>query len=643
MSLNACLPRRTSSLTALAVLTLCALLAPLGHTQNSAAAAVTHSSGAAASLTPARMSAVLNAATDSSGQTNFLTADQAFQVAASAAGPDGVRLHWQIADGYYLYRSRIHVKTASPVQLGELQLPQGKSQTDEYFGTQQIYERALSATLPVARSAGSGAVNLAIDVTYQGCAHAGLCYPPITKTLDVSLPPAGTAHSGPLAATPAAAGAAAYVSQQDYLAGLIRGGNVFVMLGLFFAAGLLLSFTPCVLPMVPILSGLIAGHGANITTTKAFLLSLTYVLGMAFTYTLAGVAAAAAGSQVQAAFQQTWIIVLFAGLFVALAASMLGAFTLQMPTAIQSRLSMVSNRQAAGSFGGVAIMGVLSALIVTTCVGPALVAVLLAIGQGGNMARGAAALFVMSLGMGTPLLVVGASAGKLLPKAGPWMDTIKQLFGAMMLAVAAWMLSRILPGRAAVAVWAIPVGLAAWVLWRGARGIRHVPLLARGVAVLAAVYALVLLVGAGLGGTDPLAPIPGWGGQRQELSFQTIKSVGDLDREISLAQASGRPLMLDFYADWCVSCKEMEKYTFTDPTVQAALRNAVLLRANVTANDAQDQALMKRFDIIGPPTIAFYGADGHERAPYRVVGFMKAPEFAVLSRKAMGSGPASAS
>jgi thiol:disulfide interchange protein DsbD len=638
---------------ALLVILSAALLLP-GPTraQNSAAAAVTHSSSPA-TLTPGGMSAVLDAAHNPGGEPTFLSPDQAFQVSASAAGPDSVRIAWQIADGYYLYRSRIHVKTDDPVQLGALALPEGEAHNDEYFGAQQIYHHGLSATLPVARPGGSGDLKVAVAVTYQGCATAGLCYPPITKTLAVTLPPAGTA-GGPGSATLTAApdatantetgaatgtatAGATFVSEQDRLAALIRDGNLLLVLGTFFGLGLLLAFTPCVLPMVPILSGIIAGHGTNVTTARASLLSLTYVLGMACTYTLAGVAVAAAGSHVQALFQQTWIIVLFAGLFVVLALSMMGLFTLQMPAAIQTRLSAASNRQTAGSFGGVAVMGALSALIVTTCVAPPLVATLAVIGQSGNMARGAAALFAMSLGMGAPLLVVGASAGKLLPKAGPWMDTVKQLFGVMMLAVAAWMLTRVTPSWAVLLLWAVPAAVAAALLWRGARGVRHLPILVRAAAVAAGAYALALIVGAGIGGTDPLAPIPAWAGHHEELTFHTIKSVSDLDREVSQAQASGHPVMLDFYADWCVSCKEMEKYTFTDPAVRSTLKDVVLLRANVTANDTDDQALLKRFGIYGPPTIAFYGADGHERAPYRVVGFMKAPQFAELSRKAVGT------
>ncbi|HEY1899552.1 MAG TPA: protein-disulfide reductase DsbD [Steroidobacteraceae bacterium] len=637
--------RRRLAIAALLVLPAALLLSRVSQAQNSAAAAVTHSAATPSTLTPGAVSAVLDAAHNPIDQPKFLSPDQAFQASATAAGPDSVRIDWQIADGYYLYRSRIKVKTASPVQLGALALPEGKSQTDEYFGTQQIYEHALSATLPVARPGGAGSLKLAVAVTYQGCAHAGLCYPPITKTLAVTLPPAGTAGGGTAAAAPdvAAVGPAVgtgastgtFVSEQDRLAALIRDGNLLLVLGTFFGLGLLLAFTPCVLPMVPILSGIIAGHGTNVTTLRAFMLSLTYVLGMACTYTLAGIAVAAAGSHVQALFQQTWIIVLFAGLFVVLALSMMGLFTLQMPAAIQTRLSAASNRQTAGSLGGVAIMGALSALIVTTCVAPPLVATLAVIGQSGNMARGAAALFAMSLGMGAPLLVVGASAGKLLPKAGPWMDTVKQLFGVMMLAVAAWMLTRVTPPGAVLLLWAVPAAVAAWLLWRGARGIRHLPILVRAAAVAAGAYALTLLVGAGIGGTDPLAPIPAWAGHHEELSFHTIKTVGDLDRAVAQAQAGGHPVMLDFYADWCVSCKEMEKYTFTDPKVQASLKDVVLLRANVTANDADDQALLKRFGIYGPPTIAFYGTNGQERAPYRVVGFMKAPEFAALSRRAV--------
>jgi len=331
------------------------------------------------------------------------------------------------------------------------------------------------------------------------------------------------------------------------------------------------------------------------------------------------------------------VLALFAALFVAMALSMFGLFTVQMPAAIQSRLADLSNRQSAGTFGGVAIMGALSALIVTTCVGPALVAALLVISQTGQMARGGAALFAMSLGMGTPLLVVGASAGRLLPKAGAWMDLVKKLFGVMMLAVAAWMLARVVPERVALVLWAAPALILGWLLWSQVRTASAAAFGVRTAGALAALYGVALLAGSALGGTDPLAPLPAFAAKTHSLPFRSIKSVADLDREVAEARAHGRSVLVDFSADWCTSCKEMERYTFTDPGVQSALSGTVLLRANVTQNDADDQALLKRFGIFGPPTIAFYGSDGQERSQYRVVGYMKAAAFAARTRAAFSA------
>lgn len=559
-----------------------------------------------------------------SGGDEFLDPDVAFRLAVAADGPDRAQLVWEIAPGYYLYRNRLAVATTSrEATLGQLVLPKGESHTDEYFGEQEVYREELAASLPVAR-AGGRALTLPVTVTYQGCADAGLCYPPITKALSVDLPAGGTMSVE----------TSGFVSKQDWMAGFIRSGNLLLVIGFFFGAGLLLAFTPCVLPMVPILSGIIAGQGANVTTRRAFFLSLSYVLGMAFTYTLAGIAAAAAGAQVQAVFQQPWIVTVFALLFIVLALSMFGLFTIQMPAAIQTRLADASNKQRAGTFGGVAVMGALSALIVTTCVAPALVATLAVIGQSGDVLRGGLALFAMSLGMGAPLLVVGASAGKLLPKAGGWMDTVKRAFGVLFLLVAAWMLGRIVPGAVALLLWAATAFAAVWVC-RTALSQARRKWIPGAIGAIAALYGLALLAGAALGGSDPLAPIPQLGGKHAELPFKTIKSVEDLEAEIAAAHAAGRPVMLDFYADWCVSCKEMEKYTFTDTSVQAALSKAVLLRADVTSNDAADQALLKHFGIFGPPTIAFYGADGVERRNFRVVGYMKAGEFASLAARAL--------
>jgi thioredoxin:protein disulfide reductase len=561
----------------------------------------------------------------------FLHPDQAFRLEAQAVGPDRVKLEWQIADGYYLYRSRLQTKTDSPqAQLGPLSLPRGKEKEDEYFGKQEVYHNELIATLPVSRGAANETLSVPLKVTYQGCADAGLCYPPTTKTINVSLPP------GIGATLSSSASADTFVSEQDRQASFIVEGNLLLVMAAFFGSGILLAFTPCVLPMVPILSGIIIGQGDKVSSRRSFALSLVYVLGMSFTYTIAGALFAAAGKQVQAALQQPAIIVPFALLFVVLAVSMFGAFNLQMPAAIQTRLTNLSNRQASGTFVGVAIMGALSALIVTTCVAPALIASLTVISQTGDVLRGASALFAMSLGMGAPLLVVGASAGKLLPRVGPWMDTVKQLIGVMMLGVAVWMLSRLVPGQVALVLWAIPALVAAYILWKITARVSSTIVIARLAGVAAGIYGVLLLTGAALGGTDPLAPVPGLAGkQHRELPFQTIKSVEDLQREVAAAKSNGQPVMVDFYADWCVSCKEMEKYTFTDEAVQASLGNARLLRADVTQNDATDQALLKHFGIFGPPTIAFYSPQGEERRNYRVVGYMKAEEFAPLSRQAM--------
>ena len=569
----------------------------------------------------------------------FLPPEQAFRVAASAESPNRVRLSWAIAPGYYLYRSRLKFATTSPgVTLGKPELPAGDTKEDEYFGKQVVYHKDLIAHLGLKRTATAGN-QLALAVTYQGCAEAGLCYPPITRQFTISLPSGAAAAAGGAAATGGGiVGSQPYVSDQDRLARMIRTGSLAAIAATFFGLGLLLAFTPCVLPMVPILSGLIAGQGPRITTARAFSLSLTYVLGMALTYTIAGAAFAAAGRQVQAVFQQPWIIMLFAGLFIALAMSMFGFYTLQMPAAIQTRLMASSNQQRAGTFGGVAAMGALSALIVTACVAPALVGALLVIGQGGDVFRGAAALFAMSLGMGAPLLIVGTWAGKLLPRAGAWMETVKQLFGAMMLGVAAWMLARLVSDRYALLLYCAPLIAAFIVLWRlHNRGALR--FLGRAAALAAGVYAVLLGVGAARGATDPLRPLAvPTAAAVAEPHFVRVANLAELDRAVSTAAAAGRAVMLDFYADWCVSCKEMERYTFANPQVRKALVQLTLLRADVTANNADDQALLKRFGIFGPPTIAFYGSDGQERSAYRVVGYMRAPAFADVLARATAPG-----
>jgi thiol:disulfide interchange protein DsbD len=572
---------------------------------------------------------------------DFLPADQAFVLSSSSDSADRITLRWDIADGYYLYRDKVRiVSTDGSAQFGQPDIPGGKTEHDDYFGEQVIFVGEMQAHVPVAAKPGTREV--ALTVTYQGCAEAGLCYPPIKKQLTVQLAAPGTD-----AAASSRGATSRMQSEQDLLANKIRSGSLLAVLATFFGAGLLLAFTPCVLPMVPILSGIIVGAGRDrpVSRGRAFSLSVAYVLGMALTYTIAGAAFAAAGQQAQAFFQKPWIIVLFAALFVLLALGMFGVFNLQVPAAFQSRVADMSNRQKQGTLLGTAVMGALSSLIVTACVAPPLVAALAVIGQSGDVFRGGAALFALSLGMGAPLLLVGASAGRLLPKAGAWMDAVKVAFGVMMLGIAVWMVGRILPGPATLALWAVVAFVAGYYLFtlgnRDARG--GATVVRRGLGALAVVYGLAMLVGALAGHSNPLQPLAGFGAPQQsvaanQLKFTRIKTVADLDRALAAARAADRPVMLDFYADWCVSCKEMEHLTFTDPAVQAALARATLLQADVTANDDADQALLQRFGILGPPTIVFFGPDGAERTDYRVVGFKPADEFRAHVTRAFGSG-----
>jgi thiol:disulfide interchange protein DsbD len=556
---------------------------------------------------------------------DFLPIEQAFVLSADVTGPNTLRVRWVIADGYYLYKHKMRVETDSQlVQLGAPDLPTGKSKTDEFFGTQEVYYHEATAQVPFSR-ARPDAGNFTAKVSYQGCADAGLCYPPTTQEIDLKLAAVDAASFG-------TGGPEVVISEQDRLARLIQTGNLFVVLASFFGFGLLLSLTPCVLPMVPILLRIIVGQGANITTRRAFMLALAYVLGMAVTYTTAAVATAAAGEQVQALFQQTWIIVLFAALFGVLALAMFGAYDLQMPSAIQTRIANLSGKQKAGTYVGTAIIGALSSLIVTACVAPAMVATLMVIAQAGDVARGALANLAMSFGMGAPLLVVGASAGRLLPKAGQWMETVKRFFGVLFLAVSIWMLERILPGSVILALWGALLLVAVYALGlfkRRAGGFG--PILGKLVGVAAAGWGALMLVGAVKGNDNPFDPVRGLLSGRTSvasaLPFRRVTSIEDLDREVAAARAAGKPAMLDFSAEWCVSCKEMEKYTFPDAGVRAALEGVVLLQADVTENNEHDKALLKRFKIFGPPTIAFFGPDGIERQNYRIVGFQNAERF----------------
>ena len=564
---------------------------------------------------------------------DFLPVDDAFKPMVIPLDGNTVEVSIQVAPGYYLYKDKISASVASErVQLGRLDLPVGEMKNDEYFGDMEVYHNDVFANLPLVRATPE-AMDLDIDVNYQGCADGGICYPPTTRTLNITLPTA-TAVS----ALAAISDRAPPVTEQARLAELIGTANLWVVIASFFGAGLLLAFTPCVLPMVPILSGIIAGEGENVSAARGFSLALTYVMGMALVYTAAGVAAAAVGLQLQAIFNQPWILTLFAGLFVVLALGMFGVYDLQMPSGIQTRLSNISGSQKSGTAIGAFVIGALSALIVTACVAPALIAALTVMAQTGDMLRGGTALFAMSLGMGAPLLFVGAAQGKLLPTTGPWMVAVKNAFGFMMLGLAIWMMSRVLPATVTLALWGVLIFMAG-VYLGGLTTLKSesagAQKLGKGFGLLAIMYGAVLLLGSLAGGDSMLKPLSGisMGGQavvREDhgLEFQRIKTVGDLDQALSDASSRGKTAMLDFYADWCVSCIEMENYTFTDAKVQDALSNTVLLQADVTANNDEDQALLKRFGVFGPPTIIFFGKDGLQRNGYEVVGYMKAEEFA---------------
>lgn len=561
---------------------------------------------------------------------DLLPVDEAFIMNARFDGANELVVAWQIEPGYYLYSDKFGFEVDGGLGLGNASLPPGEPHYDENFGDVEVFYDYVEATIPFSR-ARPDEIPVTVRGQFQGCRENSICYPPGEQAMALVLPAASEF------AVPAGGGDV-MVSEQDRLAALVLSDSWLIVLGTFYGLGLLLAFTPCVLPMVPILSGIIAGQ-EKVTATRGFALSFSYVMGMAVTYTAAGALAALAGEQIQAIFQRPWIIMLFAGLFVVLALGMFGLYELQVPAAIQTRVNKLASRQKGGTFAGVAVMGALSALIVTTCVAPPLVATLAVIGQSGDVVRGAGALFALSLGMGSPLLLVGASAGKLLPHAGAWMNVVKAAFGVMMLGLAIWMMERILPGSVTLTLWALLVFLTG--VFLGAfEPLPQDPAaprrLAKGLGVLACLYGALMLIGATLGGENPLRPLPrgallalnGLPVPTEQLDFVDVETVTALDGLLAEARAAGRPVMVDFTAEWCVSCKEMEEYTFPDPGVVAALEPFMLLRADVTANDDNDQELLDRFSSFGPPTIAFFDRQGLEREPYKLVGYVPAEEFA---------------
>ncbi|MEI2456711.1 protein-disulfide reductase DsbD [Lysobacter firmicutimachus] len=634
-----------------------------------------------------------------------LPPEQAFGVEAIAQDGDSLLLRFTPARGYYLYRDKTSLKTdRADIAAGKPQWPRGVAHRDEHFGQVTVFFDQIDVPLPLLRKT-VDAARLALTVGFQGCQTDGICYPPMTRKIALDLPRgsiagaaagtaataaatrpadaktaapdpasaaaatvaggaaapaavpaahdaaapappaagAGTANAGAAraATAPPSADAAAPQAEDSLLAASLKGPNRYWALLTFFGFGLLLAFTPCVLPMVPILSGLIVGQGPGLGARRAFALSLVYVLANAVVFTIAGVIAGLVGGNLQIAFQTPWVIVLFALLFLALALSSFGLYELQLPAALRNRLGEISNRQRGGSWLGVAVMGALSALIVGPCVAPPLAAAVLYIGQTRDPLFGGAALFALAMGMGAPLIAFGVAAGRGLPTSGPWMVAVQRAFGLVFVGMAVWMLSRILPGALTLGLWgALLLGAAVLIALSGGgrsqtNGLRALAWLA---ALLLGLAGAAQVLGALAGGNDPLRPLAGLRGgaaHPAELPFRKIKSSADLDREIAAAQAAGKPLMLDFYADWCVACKEMEKYTFPEPQVHRALDGFVLLKADVTANDELDQALMQRLGIIGPPATLYFVA-GAERRELRLFGFEKAPAFAERATRASG-------
>lgn len=581
-----------------------------------------------------------------SAEDGFLPPDQAFQFSVEPEDSNALLAQWQIADGYYLYRDKIEftLKNSDGVELGPISLEQGKIKDDEFFGRMEIYEHDLRVVLPMKRSV-KEEISLTLVSRYQGCANAGICYPPISKTVALTLPAADSDPGGALTEnTDSVAYTKNFQSEQDRIAQTLASGKVYLTILAFYGFGLLLAFTPCVFPMIPILSGIIIGQGKSISTKQAFTLSLTYVLAMACTYTVAGVLVGLSGQNVQVWFQNPWILSIFAGVFVLLALSMFGFYELQMPSNIQTRLTNLSNNQRGGTLAGAAIMGFLSALIVGPCVTAPLIGALIYIANTGDAVLGGLALFALSLGMGTPLLAIGTSAGKFLPKAGPWMDATKAVFGVLLLGVGIWLLERILPIEVIMvltgillivsaiylgAIDAIKQGASGWFrLWKG-------------LGLVMLIYGALLLVGAAAGSKSILQPLKGLviagesGASSHAVQFETIKGMEGLNAALQKAGQENKPLMLDLYADWCISCKEMEAYTFSDARVQQALSGVILVQADVTHNDAADQELLKKLGLFGPPAILFYTKDGVEQRPYRVVGFMPAAEFSQHVNRAL--------
>lgn len=565
-------------------------------------------------------------------QVEFLPADEAFTPELVILNDKNIQIVWQIAPGYYLYKHKFQFQfeTQQP-KIEVVALPAGKAKTDEHFGDVEVYYQNVQAQLQLGGHDANKTYRL--EIGYQGCADAGLCYPPMRKTFDVTLP-VDTSISTSRLDNNFSSGTdnTNLLSEQDNLATRLATQSLFINMMQFFGFGLLLALTPCILPMIPILSGLIAGQSGQMTTRKATALSTTYVVAMASAYALAGVVAGLAGQNMQATLQHPYVLVSFAAIFVLLSLSMFGFYELQLPSSWQQRLNELSNKQRGGTYLGVAAMGFLSALIASPCITPPLAAALLYISQTGDAMLGAGALFSLAFGMGIPLIVIGAGQGKFLPKTGAWMVRIKVAFGVILLGVAIWILSRVIDGPLTLVLWgALLLGCAVFM-----HAFESLPnpdsageKLIKALGLTTAFAGVVMLVGAATGQRDPLAPLsfnPPSPDQHQSLPFVQIKGVEGLSNALA---SSSNPMMLDFYADWCVACLELEEHTFTDEKVRHALQTFKLLQTDITQNDQEDQALLNEFELFGPPAVLFFDSSGKEIRHARIVGYLPPDKFVI--------------
>jgi thiol:disulfide interchange protein DsbD len=601
---------------------------------------------AAPAATPAPFGSALDGLRSLAGDVampKLLPPDEAFLVSSAMPDAQTARFDFTLTPDTYLYRDKLAfvVKSPADITVAGVDLPPGEVKEDPAFGRTEVYHQNIAASVALSRALAAGE-ELVLEATWQGCNEAvGVCYPPISRDYLLTAGAPGVVMTAAMQSTPTEP---ASESDTSRIERVLAGGSFWPVIVTFFGLGLLLALTPCVFPMIPILSGIIAGQRKDLTKTSGFLLSLAYVLGMAITYAVAGVAAALSGTLISNALQNPWALGIGALIFVGLALSMFGFYELQLPSALQSKFTERANKMKGGNFFGVFAMGALSAVILGPCVAPPLAAALAFIAQTGNTVLGGIALFVLALGMGVPLLLIGLSAGALLPRAGGWMNAVKYFFGVMMLAIAIYLISPVVPGWVGMLLWALlliasaiylhaldplPAHASGWSrLWKG-------------LGVVLLIGGLAILLGMLAGSRNLLQPLDVFKGgaaqaaEQKGLSFEKVRDVDELDARLAAARADGRAVMLDFYADWCVSCKEMESFTFTDARVQARLADVVLLKADVTANSDADKALLKRFSLFGPPGLIFWNSAGVQSG-YKVIGFEKADKFLASIDSALG-------